>query len=85
MTGSDCYFYEATEYKILGNEGVRESWMPAKNMRKQCSTAPILFNINHKAAVMRQSEEGREETVAQVGVTWVPEGSFDGGVDVEKR
>ena len=50
--------HETTEYKVRAQDGMSETWMPARGLREGCSTSPILFNVYHQA-VMRQVEEAR--------------------------
>ena len=70
--------HECTEYKVRANDGMSETWMPARGLREGCSTSPVLFNVYHQA-VMRQVEEAREARGSE-GVVWkwVPGGSFAG-------
>ena len=70
--------HESTEYKVRAQDGMSETWMPARGLREGCSTSPILFNVYHQA-VMRQVEEARRVRGSE-GIVWkwVPGGSFAG-------
>ena len=70
--------HETTEYKVRAQDGMSETWMPARGLREGCSTSPILFNVYHQA-VMRQVEEARRVRGSEGLVwKWVPGGSFAG-------
>ena len=70
--------HESTDYKVRANDGMSETWMPARGLREGCSTSPVLFNVYHQA-VMRQVEEARGAR-GSTGVGWkgVPGGTFAG-------
>ena len=46
--------HETIEYKVHGKESMSSAWEPARGLREDCSSSPILFNIYHQA-VMRQT------------------------------
>ena len=60
--------HESTVYKVRANDGMSDTWMPARGLREGCSTSPILFNIYHQA-VMRRVEEVREAQGSE-GIVW---------------
>ena len=77
--------YETTEYRVRGNAGLSEEWVPERGLREGCPSSPPLFNIFHQA-VMRVARKERlriaEGTGKVVGVVfkWVPGSAFPSGL-----
>ena len=43
--------HKCMEYKVRDKEDMIDAWMPAKELRKACSTSPILFNVYSQAVI----------------------------------
>ena len=82
--------HESTLYKVRGNDGVSEAWVPARGLREGCPSSPILFNIFHQV-VMRLGAKARKRKAIEldlevgIAINWVPGSFFPGESLAEKH
>ena len=52
-----------------GREGLSDPWHPARGLREECATSPLLFNI-YRAEAMRAVEEKRKQPAHDRDQEW---------------
>ena len=65
--------HEHTRYRVKGNAGLSDEWLPARGLREGCATSPILFNLYHAVAVESATMNRKESAEAkgmQAGLAW---------------
>ena len=62
--------HETTEYKVPGQDGFSEIWVPDRGLREGCPSSPPCFNIFHQA-VMRRAVRWRGRRGRRRPVWWL--------------
>ena len=45
--------HEHTRYRVKGNAGLSDEWLPARGLSEGCATSPILFNLYHAVTIVQ--------------------------------